>query len=115
KRSELLAKITTAVAGKASEEVLLGESSTGAEADIEAATDLARQMAGRYGMSDGIGPVRVVAKDAEIFLGRDLAALAQVSPETLGTLDTEVRAIIESAERQARTIAARNRKLIEEL
>jgi cell division protease FtsH len=115
RHSELLAKIATAMAGRAAEHVVFGESSTGSEADIETATDLARQMAGRYGMSEGIGPVRVVAKDAEVFLGRDLAALAQVSPETLGTLDTEIRAIVEAAEQQARAIAARNRTLIEEL
>jgi cell division protease FtsH len=103
KRSELLDRMACALAGKAAEEIVYGEPSTGAEADIEAATDLARDMAARWGMSEGIGPVRILGNDAEVFLGRDLAAMQSVSPQTLDTLDAEIRMLVEEAERVART------------
>jgi cell division protease FtsH len=92
-----------ALAGKAAEEIVYGEASTGSEADIEAATDMARNMAARWGMSSGIGPVRIIGNDAEVFLGRDLASMAQVLPQTLDTLDTEIRVLVEEAERVALT------------
>jgi cell division protease FtsH len=97
RRTELQARMSIALAGTAAEEVLLGEVSTGAEADIETATDIAREMAGRYGMSAAIGPVRITEKDAEVFLGRDLNRLQNVSPETLSLLDQEVRSFVSEA------------------
>jgi cell division protease FtsH len=103
RRSELLGRMACALAGKAAEELVYGETSTGSEADIEAATGLARDMAARWGMSAGIGPVRILGNDAEVFLGRDLAAMQSVSPQTLDTLDTEIRVLVEEADRVART------------
>jgi cell division protease FtsH len=103
RRSELLDRMACALAGKAAEELVYGEASTGSEADIEAATDMARNMAARWGMSPGIGPVRIIGNDAEVFLGRDLASMAQVSPQTLDTLDAEIRMLVEEAERVALT------------
>ncbi|MCU1589150.1 MAG: hflB [Frankiales bacterium] len=101
KRTELLDRMACALAGKAAEEIVYGEPSTGAEADIEAATDMARNMAARWGMSPGIGPVRILGNDAEVFLGRDLASMQSVSPQTLDTLDAEIRMLVEEAERVA--------------
>ena len=89
--------MSVSLAGTAAEEVLFGETSTGAEADIETATDIAREMAGRYGMSGVIGPVRISEKDAEVFLGRDLNRLQNVSPDTLSLLDQEVRSFVSEA------------------
>src|SRR3954464_9175013 len=103
RRSELLDRMACALAGKAAEEIIYGEASTGSEADIEAATDMARNMAARWGMSPGIGPVRILGNDAEVFLGRDLAAMQSVSPQTLDTLDAEIRVLVEEADRVART------------
>lgn len=104
-----------AISGKSAEEVFFGEASTGAEADIEKATDLAREMAGRYGMTDGIGPVRVVGKDAEVFLGRDMAAMQMIAPSTLTQLDMEIRALIESAEERAREAVLTHREVVADL
>ena len=101
KRSELLERIAIALSGKVAEELVWGEASTGAEADIEAATGIARDMAGRWGMSEGIGPVRITASDAEVFLGRDLTAMQSVSPETLDKLDVEIRMLVEEGQRIA--------------
>ena len=102
RRSELMERIAIALSGKVAEELVWGEASTGGEADIEAATALARDMAGRWGMSEGIGPVRITASDAEVFLGRDLTAMQSVSPETLDKLDVEIRALVEEGQELAR-------------
>ncbi len=109
RRSELLDRMACSLAGKVAEELVYSEASTGAEADIEAATDLARNMAARWGMSPGIGPVRILGNDAEVFLGRDLAAMQSVSPQTLDVLDTEIRALVVEAEQVARTRLAAHR------
>jgi cell division protease FtsH len=64
-------------------------------------------------MSEGIGPVRITAPDAEVFLGRDLAALQQVSPETLDKLDVEIRMLVEEGRRIARTRLQERRAQVE--
>ena len=113
KRSELLERIAIALAGKVAEELVWGEASTGAEADIEAATAIARDMAGRWGMSEGIGPVRITASDAEVFLGRDLMAMQSVSPETLDKLDFEIRMLVEEGQRMAQARLQERRAQLE--
>ena len=60
---EVYAKIKVALGGRAAEEVVYGETSTGAESDIQQLTEIARQMVGRWGMSDAIGPVAVIPRD----------------------------------------------------
>ena len=112
RRSELHARMAVSLAGTAAEETLLGEPSTGAEADIEAATDLAREMAGRYGMSEAIGPVRITGKDAEVFLGRDLNQMQNVSPETLSLLDREIRTLVSDALDRAKAVVIANRRIV---
>ncbi|HEU0132379.1 MAG TPA: ATP-dependent zinc metalloprotease FtsH [Mycobacteriales bacterium] len=115
RKSEMVDRMAIAISGKSAEEVFFGEASTGAEADIEGATDLAREMAGRYGMTDGIGPVRVVGKDAEVFLGRDMAAMQMIAPATLTQLDLEIRSLIESAEERARELVLAHREVVADL
>ena len=112
RRSELQARMSISLAGTAAEEVLLGEVSTGAEADIETATDIAREMAGRYGMSAAIGPVRITEKDAEVFLGRDLNRLQNVSPDTLSLLDQEVRSFVSAALASAKNLVDAHRDVV---
>jgi cell division protease FtsH len=115
RKSEMVDQMAVAISGKSAEEVFFGEASTGAEADIEKATEIAREMAGRYGMTDGIGPVRVVAKDSEVFLGRDMAAMQMVAPATLTQLDLEIRGLIEAAEVRARDLVLAHRQVVADL
>ena len=70
---------------------------------------MARNMAARWGMSQGIGPVRIIGNDAEVFLGRDLASMASVSPQTLDTLDAEIRMLVEEGQRIAQDQAHERR------
>jgi cell division protease FtsH len=89
--SYLLGRITGALGGRAAEEVVYGEVTTGAESDLEHATGLARQMVGRWGMSPRVGPVSVLPVPGEVvFPGSE-----QTSPQTRELVDAEVRRIIE--------------------
>ena len=76
---EILAKIKGALGGRAAEEIVFGEISTGAESDLEQLTALARQMVGRWGMSDALGPISVIPRDGS---GPFLPGAAEVAPET---------------------------------
>jgi cell division protease FtsH len=93
-RGELLAKIKVALGGRAAEEVVYGEPTTGAESDIQQLTGLARQMVGRWGMSEAIGPLAVIPADSQ---GPLLPGASEVSPRTQEVIDQEVRRIVDAA------------------
>jgi cell division protease FtsH len=108
-RGELIAELTTLMAGLAAEVLILGEPSTAAESDIERATDLARRFAGTYGMADGVGRIRVLQKETEVFLGRDYLAAQHLSGEMLARVDQAVGRLVEEAERRALELLQRRR------
>ena len=93
-RDELIAKIKVALGGRVAEEVVYGEKSTGAESDLQQLTNIARQMVGRWGMSDAIGPLTVLPSEAQ---GPLLPGASEVSPRTQEVVDEEVRRIVEEA------------------
>jgi cell division protease FtsH len=108
---EIEAKIKVALGGRAAEEVVFGEISTGAESDIDQLTSLARQMVGRWGMSSSIGPVAVLPRDgSQVFPG-----LSDVSAETQKLLDDEVRRIVGDAHAQVVTLLQENRDKLDGL
>jgi cell division protease FtsH len=109
---EIQAKIKVALGGRAAEEVVFGETSTGAESDIQQLTEIARQMVGRWGMSDTIGPVAVLPRDGA---GPLLPGVAEVSPETQKLVDEEVRRIVEEAHLQVLTLLRENRDKLDSL
>jgi cell division protease FtsH len=111
--TELRAELTMVMAGAAAELASMGELSTAAEADIERATDLARSYAGRYGMASEVGRMRVVQKDSELFLGRDLLAEHHLSSRTLEVIDESVRSLIAEAEASASAILKRHRRSLD--
>ena len=96
---EILARIKVALGGRVAEEIVFGEISTGAESDIEQLTRLARQMVGRWGMSDALGPVAVIPRDGS---GPFLPGVPEVAPETQKLLDDEVRRIVGEAHSRGR-------------
>ena len=100
-QSRLLARLTATLGGLAAEELLLTEPSTGAEDDLEAATAMARDIAGRFGMSPTLGRARLLAPDAEVYLGNDNGGLGAVSGRTHEALDAEVRRLLDEAESEA--------------
>jgi cell division protease FtsH len=109
---ELEAKIKVALGGRAAEEVVFGEISTGAESDIQQLTEIARQMVGRWGMSSAIGPVAVIPRDGA---GPLLPGAAEVSPETQKLVDGEVRRIVDDAHRAAVALLEEHRDKLDAL
>jgi cell division protease FtsH len=114
-RVDLESRIAIAMAGVAAEELVLGQISVGSESDLERATNAARDMAGRFGMSDRLGRVRVLRQEREVFLGRDYLLTRDVSQPTLEHLDGEVRRILDEQESRARTVLVANRGLLDDL
>ena len=109
---EIRARIKVALGGRAAEEVVYNETSTGAESDIQNLTELARQMVGRWGMSDAIGPVAVLPRDGS---GPLLPGVAEVSPDTQRLVDKEVRRVVDEAYREVLTLLERNRDKLDAL
>ena len=109
---EILAKIKGALGGRAAEEIVFGEISTGAESDLEQLTALARQMVGRWGMSDALGPVSVLPRDGS---GPFLSGAADVAPETRKLVDEEVRRIVGEAHDEVVTLLTENRARLDAL
>ncbi|MDQ3979490.1 MAG: ATP-dependent zinc metalloprotease FtsH, partial [Actinomycetota bacterium] len=114
-RGDMEVQIAIAMAGVAAEELALGQPSTGAEADLERATNTARDMAGRYGMSSRMGRVRILREHQEVFLGRDYLHARDVSQPTLEHLDAEVRRILDQQEALARQILESERRVLDVL
>jgi cell division protease FtsH len=109
---EIRAKIKVALGGRAAEEVVLGETSTGAESDIQQLTEIARQMVGRWGMSAAIGPVAVIPRDGT---GPLLPGAAEVSPDTQRLVDGEVRRVIDDSHQQVVDLLRQNRSRLDSL
>jgi cell division protease FtsH len=109
---EIRAKIKVALGGRAAEEIVFGEISTGAESDLQQLTALARQMVGRWGMSDTLGPISVIPRDGS---GPFLPGAAEVSPETQKLLDDEVRRIVAEAHDEVVTLLTENRARLDAL
>ena len=109
---EAYAKIKVALGGRAAEEVVFGEISTGAESDIAQLTEIARQMVGRWGMSPAIGPIAVLPRDGS---GPFLPAGSETSPETQKLLDDEVRRIVEECHGQVIALLEENRGRLDSL
>ncbi|MDQ6816108.1 MAG: ATP-dependent zinc metalloprotease FtsH [Actinomycetota bacterium] len=111
-REDLLAKIKVAVGGRVAEETVFGTITTGAESDIDQVTTIARQMVGRWGMSEAIGFVRVLPPDGR---GAFLGSSGESSEATQRVLDEEVRQLIDRAHRDVTTALTQQRDRLETL
>ena len=97
-RTELLEQLNTLLGGRVAEAVVLGEISTGAQNDLERATDLSRKMITEYGMSEALGPITFGRRqEQQVFLGRDISRDRNYSEEVAASIDKEVRRMIEAA------------------
>ncbi|MDX2129381.1 MAG: ATP-dependent zinc metalloprotease FtsH [Chloroherpetonaceae bacterium] len=104
----LLAIITYALGGRAAEEIIFNQISTGAGNDIERATEIARKMVCEWGMSERLGPLNYGTKHQEVFLGRDFSRMRDYSEETAQSIDEEVRAIVTDSMKNALKILTDN-------
>jgi len=114
-REELLNEICVLVAGRAAEQLVFDEISTGASNDLERATDIAHRMVCEYGMSKVLGTLTYGKKDTEVFLGRDLLKEKNYSEETAQTIDVEVRKIVTAAFERAQLLLKKNQGKLEKL
>jgi cell division protease FtsH len=103
-REYLLNRITILLGGRAAEEMVLGQQTTGAGDDLEKATEMARKMVCEWGMSEKLGPLTFGKREEHIFLGREFARQQDYSEETAVLIDAEVKRIILDAAGRARTI-----------
>ena len=103
--------------GRVAEELVFGEEkvTTGAGNDIERATDIARRMVTRFGMSEAIGLMAVGDSDQEVFLGRELVQRREISEHTAEIVDNEVKRILDEAHDRARDIIESERELMERI
>jgi cell division protease FtsH len=114
-RSELLDTMAMTLGGRAAEEVVFGEITTGASNDLEKVTATAKQMVMRFGMSEKLGP-RVYGHDHGMpFLGREFSSEPDYSDEIAREIDDEVRRIIEGAHQRARTILGEQRERLDRI
>ncbi|MGZ4244062.1 MAG: ATP-dependent zinc metalloprotease FtsH [Solirubrobacteraceae bacterium] len=108
----LLAQIKVALGGRAAEEVVFGDLTTGAESDIQQLTRIARAMVGRWGMSPAIGPVAVLPADGQ---GPLLPGVSETSEQTQRLIDEEVRRIVETAHEEAAVTLSTHRANLDTL
>ena len=103
-KTEMLENIVSLLGGRASEDLVLGDISTGASNDIQRATQIAKAMVTKYGMSDRIGTITLGSDQDEVFIGRDWGHEKSYSEETAGVIDEEVKKIIDNAYQEAKSI-----------
>ena len=103
-KNKMLQDIMVSLGGRIAEEMVFGDVTTGAVSDIKKATNKARRMVTRYGMSENIGIINYDNDDDEVFIGRDLAHAKSHSEEISGQIDREVKAIIDDCYMKAKEI-----------
>ena len=112
-RQYLLSRIAILFGGRIAEEVFMNQMTTGASNDFERATQLARDMVTRYGMSDALGTMVYADNEGEVFLGRSVTRQTNMSEETMRKVDAEIRKIIDMQYALARKLIEENRDKIE--
>lgn len=112
-RDSLLSTIAVLMGGRIAEEVFMSQMTTGASNDFERATDIAKNMVMRWGMSDAMGPRVYGDNQQEVFLGRDVTTHQNLSDKTAELVDAEIRRIVDEQYDRARKIIEDNRDKIE--
>jgi cell division protease FtsH len=114
-RSEILDKLAYMMGGRAAEELVFHDPTTGASNDIEKATNLARAMVTQYGMSERVGAIKLGDGNAEPFLGRDIGHSRNYSEQVAAMVDDEVKQLVGHAHQEAFDILQENRDVLDAL
>jgi len=107
--------IMVLLGGRAAEEIIFHERTSGAGNDLEKATDIARKMVCEWGMSDAVGPVKYGYKEEEVFLGRDISRHKEYSEETAVKIDNEVEEIVSMNYERAKNLLEKNVDILDGL
>jgi cell division protease FtsH len=114
-RSELLARIHVLLGGRVAEEMIFGDVSTGAQNDLQKATEIARTMTTQFGMSDRVGLVALEGSRAPMFLPVQTLGPKEYSEETARIVDEEIKKILSEAHAKVRNLLAARQQALEEL
>ncbi|MBX3666532.1 MAG: ATP-dependent zinc metalloprotease FtsH [Burkholderiales bacterium] len=112
-RDQILQNISVLFGGRIAEEVFMGQMTTGASNDFERATEMARNMVTRWGMSDNLGTMVYGENEGEVFLGRSITTHKNMSEETMRKVDAEIRRIIDQQYALARRLIEEDRDKVE--
>ena len=112
-RTEMWEEIAVCLGGRAAEQLVLGDISTGAGSDLQRASSLARSMVMRYGMSEKLGNVVYDSSGNEVFIGRSMAQTKSYSETVAAEIDTEVKALVDAAYRKAEGILTERRSALD--
>jgi cell division protease FtsH len=112
-RTYLMSRIAVLFGGRIAEELFMNQMTTGASNDFERATQMARDMVTRYGMSDALGPMVYGENEGEVFLGRSVTTHKNMSETTMQKVDAEIRRIIDEQYALARRLLEENRDKVE--
>ena len=111
-KGQMLQDIMVSLGGRIAEEIIFKDITTGASSDIKKATQMARKMVTKFGMSDNIGVVNYEENDAEVFIGRDLAHAKGYSEMMSSQIDIEVKAIIDDCYKKAKELIVQHEKVL---
>ena len=114
-RNQMLDQLAYSLGGRAAEELIFHDPTTGASNDIEKATNLARAMVTQYGMTERIGAIKLGISEGEPFLGKNYGHQRDYSEEVAGIVDSEIRVLIENAHQEAYEILVANRHILDDL
>jgi cell division protease FtsH len=112
-RSQFTDRLAATLGGHCAEKLVFGEMSTGAQNDLEVATNLARKMVCEYGMSDSLGPRTFGHKEEMVFLGREISEQKNYSEKMAEAIDDEIRRLIETAHNEAMSILEERRSVLD--
>jgi len=110
-KSEMLDELVVLLGGRVSENLILGDISTGASNDLDRASEIARNMVTKYGMSEKLGPITFGGHD-EVFLGRDFTTSKNISDDTASVIDSEVKAMIDGAYQRCQQLLMEHEKTL---
>ena len=108
-RAKLKDQLVSLLGGRAAEEIVIGDVSTGPKSDIDKASSIARKMVMEYGMSDNIGPITFGTDQDEVFIGRDFGKSKDFSDQLAYKIDIEVKSLIDNSYKKAKTLLTENR------
>ena len=111
-KNKMLEHIVVSLGGRAAEEMIFQDVTTGASQDIKQATQMARAMVTQYGMSDKIGMINYGSDEDEVFIGRDLAHTRNYAEKTAALIDEEVKRIIDDSYEKAKTLIAQHEEVL---
>jgi cell division protease FtsH len=107
--------LASTLGGRAAEELVLGDVTTGAASDLERATELARAMVTRYGMSEKLGPMTFGQKEELVFLGKEIGEQRDYSDAVAQEIDGEVRGIVHEAYERAKEVLTKHREELDRI